>query len=353
MSLGLNLCCSCGHLSTWHSSPTYNETLLYNRLIPATVLLSGINFEQFKLFCRILRTPSLSKNQFYELQRFYMKPTLKEYLFSVHLPEMRQRFQGDRVVASDARYDSPGHSATKCTVAFMEHEKGYILHVENIDVRSCGGNSQLMEPRAIMEGVAFLLGEGVHVTELVTDANATVMKEVRLKWPQIKLSLDLWHKAKKISEKLAQLAKRRPNRGLTPWISEIRNHFYTCVNECGGSVEELEKRWLSVLKHVSDNHTDCRHAPVSIRERESSKWLVPGSPPHDTLTKFVRGFTKNFSHYVLARHTYLLESFHNMILKYALKRIGYRTGYTMRVCLAVLDWNFHRQLKVTLSVYGV
>ena len=123
---------------------------------------------------------------------------------------------------------------------------------------------------------------------------------------------------------------------------------------CGGNAESMERHWLSVIQHVCNDHSACQHRPLAMSGREALPWLEAGSTAHTALAEFVQRFTRHFEYYVKARSTASLESFHNVILKYATKRIAYRTGHTMRISLAILDWNHQhdRDTRYTARKYS-
>src|SRR5205807_1804104 len=125
-------------------------------------------------------------------------------------------------------------------------------------------------------------------------------------------------------------------------ISAVRNHFYFGAETCDGNLDKLSRSWHSILKHVLNDHTSCCHQ-ISDSPGGIKQGLTSGSLPFVSLKDFVTSnFTKDFKYYIRFRSSADLESFHNVILKYASKRIGYRKGYSLRVWLAVLDWNNNR-----------
>ncbi len=164
---------------------------------------------------------------------------------------------------------------------------------------------------------------------------------MRGKFPNISHSLDVWHKAKEIPEKLGPLAKRRENTGLLYWIRHIKRHLYWCVGNCNQNPAKLEKLWLSMLEHVTDNHQNCLYGNLELEVNRT--YLTTESSAFKELKDFSmsKSWLADFPFLVNNRHTSYLECFHNVILKYASKRIAYRSGYTMRIALAILDWNYN------------
>ena len=67
-------------------------------------------------------------------------------------------------------------------------------------------------------------------------------------------SLDIWHKAKKLTLRLSEVAKRAPYRSLLSWIRPITNHFWYCSHACKGDAEKMVDIWYGILYHVTNQH---------------------------------------------------------------------------------------------------
>lgn len=86
------------------------------------------------------------------------------------------------------------------------------------------------------------------------------------KLPQLELlhSLDIWHKAKKLSKCIHQAARVKGCESLKEWIDDIVSHFWFCCQNCEGGVGELKEVWFGVLHHVCGEHKwaegECRHS---------------------------------------------------------------------------------------------
>lgn len=72
--------------------------------------------------------------------------------------------------------DSPGFSAKYCTYTFMEYGSGDILIMVFIDKRSTDLKSTNMEVLGFERALDYLLGEGLKVLEVVTDAQSSIGK---------------------------------------------------------------------------------------------------------------------------------------------------------------------------------
>ena len=82
------------------------------------------------------------------------------------------------VVPGDGQMDFPGHFAKHCVYSLMEATTYYILHVENIDVRSTKHKSSAMEKKVCKLGLLVLL-EQLEIDEFASDANAQIVKMLR------------------------------------------------------------------------------------------------------------------------------------------------------------------------------
>ena len=79
------------------------------------------------------------------------------------------------IVAGDGQMDSPGHCAKHCVYSIMDRKNFYILHLENIDVRSTQLKSTVMETKGCEDCLLYLL-QRIKITEFVSDANTSVAR---------------------------------------------------------------------------------------------------------------------------------------------------------------------------------
>ncbi|XP_022809882.1 uncharacterized protein LOC111346887 [Stylophora pistillata] len=75
----------------------------------------------------------------------------------------------------------------------------------------------------------------------VSDCNAACILFYFLtdKFPQLELlhSLDIWHKAKKLSKCIHQAARVKGCESLKEWIDDVVSHFWFCCQNCEGRVK--------------------------------------------------------------------------------------------------------------------
>uniref|UniRef100_A0A8W8IZS6 Uncharacterized protein n=1 Tax=Magallana gigas TaxID=29159 RepID=A0A8W8IZS6_MAGGI len=113
-----------------------------------------------------------------------------------------------------------------------------------------------MERLLIDRGLQHLLTASLLVIwEIISDASRNIISLMKSEpYKHLQHSLDIWHKAKKLTISLSDIAKKPGCRGLLQWIRPIVNHFWWCCSTCKGSVERLLKRWMGILYHIINKH---------------------------------------------------------------------------------------------------
>ena len=76
--------------------------------------------------------------------------------------------------AGDGRNDSPGHSAQYLQYTLMEEESSDIMCIEFVDKREADLKSPNMEPIGLRRSIEALKGDGLIITEVVTDAHVQI-----------------------------------------------------------------------------------------------------------------------------------------------------------------------------------
>ncbi|PFX12302.1 hypothetical protein AWC38_SpisGene23764 [Stylophora pistillata] len=172
---------------------------------------------------------------------------------------------------------------------------------------------------------------GHSASEITIDASSSIIKlvrEMKDKFPQLELlhSLDIWHKAKKLSKCIHQAARVKGCESLKEWIDDIVSHFWFCYQNCEGRVEG-----------------ECRHSPEETPSNGKT-YLKKSSKALSALRKVVldKKWLSNLAFYVRFRHTSVLESYNSMLTKYAPKRMALEYPYfIMRIMLTAIDHNMH------------
>ncbi|KAL3693655.1 hypothetical protein R1sor_007306 [Riccia sorocarpa] len=121
----------------------------------------------------------------------------------------------------------------------------------------------------------------------------------------------------------------------------------------------LTKDVQNAAEHWAGNHAVCRTLPgqrkcvVENWEPGRDNKYVEGSETHKAVSDFLRKYlTENkMKFYLRARENFISETFHNVISKYATKRIYFDSSHVARLACAALDWNenIRRQVRVVYN----
>ncbi|KAJ8048485.1 hypothetical protein HOLleu_00823 [Holothuria leucospilota] len=86
----------------------------------------------------------------------------------------------------------------------MDYDTNDILHVAVVDKRQVGLKSPNMEKAAFIESLQTLQDNNLVVKEVVTDAHPSIRAYLKQQ-PDIDHSSDVWHGAKNIAKKMAEV----------------------------------------------------------------------------------------------------------------------------------------------------
>ncbi|CAC5418394.1 unnamed protein product [Mytilus coruscus] len=285
-ALYLKWTCKNNHfVNKWCSQSVLNRRLHSGDLLfSSALLISGCNFQKISLFARFLKLAIPLSVSYLKMQRTYLAPTLDE----IWEKEQNQ--------------------------VFLEFK-----------------NKELV-----------LLGKGLQIADIVTDAHVHVEALMRREFPNIKHSFDIWHGAKNLGKKIIKAGQEKEKKCLLEWTRDIVNHFWYSA-DVSKYIPKFMGVWCGMIHHVVNEHewsmsyTDdgtysCKHGPL-CEEREKG-WLKAGSPAHDAAIGIVmdKRFIKKIPFYLNCRSTAELENFQNLILIYASKRHSFNpVSYTQSV----------------------
>lgn len=249
--------CSNGHMGTWTSSEVLctnhkSNVFVNDMLIPICVLLSGNNYGKFKQFCDILHLHVPDITTFCRVQNLYCFPEILDFWSSMksNIIEILNDYD-DVCLCGDGRNDSPGHSAKFCCYVAMEHFTKIVVDLEVLDVREVGASTNM--EREGLTRILTRLASKTTISEIVTDASASILKRIRdMKDADENLanmhhSLDVWHRAKAIMKNLQKKARTKGNEELIPWIDAIVNHFWY---SCAQSKDDTEQLMVCIPIHM-------------------------------------------------------------------------------------------------------
>lgn len=153
---------------------------------------------------------------------------------------------------------------------------------------------------------------------------------------------------------MEKLAKQKDCVELKGWIKSIGNHMYWTALSSKGDGDEVKKKWISMIEHIQNTHTNCSHTPLNQSERKKP-WLKPHSK---AITKIEEKFLKSRFLNDLAKIspcgiTSSLESYHRVILMFAPKLFIFKyKGMLARLTLASMHFNEQTTRKQRVNKKG-
>lgn len=351
----VELHCINGCVYRWSSQPLLGAAAgAGNLMVTAAADMVGIPFPKLKRFAFVMNLKMIEKTTFYRLRGQYVFPEINK-AWSLHRKKLISEMKSAPEKISlgvDGQCDSPGHSATYCTVTSMDTKTNKVLDVEVVNVKEVK-SSQAMEKEGFIRTVTRLDSE-LSLNAISTDRHTQIRKLMATdsRFEHLVHQFDPWHIAKGISKKLVKLAKKKPCKMLNEWIPSIVNHVYWSVQTCEGNGEELAERLLSVVHHICNRHSfpgnkfykKCEHDKYTEDEVRSRNWLQMGSPPHEALKKVLLQpqLVKDIKKMNLNIFTTYLEIFHSLKIRYLPKSIFFeQEKMEAGVKLAALDHNLN------------
>ena len=201
----------------------------------------------------------------------------------------------------------------------------------------------------------------ISISSLTTDRHVQIRSYMKEEHPQIKHQFHVWHFAKNIKKKIVKKAKLKSCSELFDWVKAIVNHFWWCCASCGGNAQELKEKWISILYHITNQHSwenheifkQCEHPDLSFSKQR--KWLHKGSCAYAALEKIKtdKNLLKDLHYLSDFSHTGNLEVYHSLCQKFCQKRLYFSMhGMICRTMIAVLDHNCSANLPQTTTSYG-
>lgn len=110
--------CEQGHIMQWCSQPKTGKRPEGNILITAALVLSGILFNQFKVFCSALKLSIFTRPVYDKIINKYLFPVIC-HQWEEHRKKNIEAIKLSPIwLAGDRQYDSPGFCAKYCTYLF-------------------------------------------------------------------------------------------------------------------------------------------------------------------------------------------------------------------------------------------
>ncbi|KAF8354981.1 hypothetical protein PRIPAC_96604 [Pristionchus pacificus] len=258
-------------------------------------------------------------------------------------------------VSVDGRYDSPGYSASNCTVSCIDLQTNLLFMVVNMHKKEKGIDnvSGRMEKVGVRTGLRSIQALQIKIRSLCSDNDSKIGKMMR-EDPQlrdIKHLLDFWHLIKGINHDLRKISKLACCSNIKHWRRQIVNHAYYVHSKFGKSRQRGLMYWMSVLPHVTGRHANFRKVPflsgikkcMHSRLRPSNSHIIKrDSVEYQELKAIIMKptFLAGFLRASPKKNTSPNENFNSIINMYAPKsKACSRRWYGERIKLATMHFN--------------
>ncbi|KAF8356018.1 hypothetical protein PRIPAC_97641 [Pristionchus pacificus] len=258
-------------------------------------------------------------------------------------------------VSVDGRYDSPGYSASNCTVSFIDLQTNLLFMIVNMHKKEKGIDnvSGRMEKAGVRSGLMQIQALQMKIRSLCSDNDSKIGKMMR-EDPQlrdIKHLLDFWHLIKGINHDLRKISKLACCSNIKHWRRQIVNHAYYVHSKFGKSRQRGLMYWMSVLPHVTGRHANFRKVPflrgikkcMHSRLRPSNSHIIKrDSVEYQELKAVIMKptFLAGFLRASPKKNTSPNENFNSIINMYAPKsKASSRRWYGERIKLATMHFN--------------
>ncbi|GMT20131.1 hypothetical protein PFISCL1PPCAC_11427, partial [Pristionchus fissidentatus] len=258
-------------------------------------------------------------------------------------------------LAVDGRYDSPGYTATHCTISIIDLSTSLILRVINMHKLMPGieGISGRMEKEGVKRGLKEVIANQFEIRSVVSDNDARISKMLReeSQFQKVQHLLDFWHIIKGVNHDLRELAKKKKCANIQYWRRRIINHGYYVHYRYGRNRQRAINYWKSILAHVTGRHGHFEKVPFLTGIRKCKHKYLPESVAHQIDRKseeFRQLKAVIMKPSLLAaleraapkKNTSPCESFNSLVNLYAPKRIASSHAiYNEKIKLAVMHYN--------------
>ncbi|XP_065336483.1 uncharacterized protein LOC135940755 [Cloeon dipterum] len=335
------------HQFSWSTTPKEKNTPIFNILLAAAIFCAGIGYTTIRKMTDAIGLAFFSHQTFYSHINNFTAPILRHSWIRMREEIFKDlQSKDDLVVSGDARFDSPGHSAKYALYSIMSNFNNKIIDFVLWQKGFLPGEMESKSCAYVFNRLVEKLGVG-KVRIFCTDRNPSVAKMMRENFKDVEHAFDVWHLAKGLRKKLIAVAKK--HKQIEGWIEAIVNHIWHVSSTCGGDSDTLLEKWNSMLYHIRGKHQwkegketkTCDHRTYEDESEAKIDWITDESAfaalkkvTHNT--RFLNQL-KHCKHFV---HTGNLESFHNVILVYASKRVHFfYENMLLKTILAVLDHN--------------
>lgn len=347
--------CQNGHLISWNSSSTTGSQYTVNYRIMLAYLCSGMNQIQYERFSEFSNTGTLTEHfrvqsalTFSAVIAVVARESIQFALFD-EIQISKENKEDGISIMTDARHQCRKNSFHTDHVALgcNTHKVVDLQHVNKYEERS----TQKHEVIGCEKMYEEFGRKNVKINVHTHDRNVSVNKVIRTK-NTVKNCNERWHAAKAITKGMKVIssgAVKNIGRTWHPELADkgslVRNHVYYSIDNCGGDPAVLRRMMDNCVLHFQNRHDNCAAESGCKEPGYVPEFIILREPVAvRLLSDFLHSTTlyKNAQDYVLNKDTFYVESFNNAVLMYLDKRLHYKDRtYTMRMNLAVLNWNEH------------
>ncbi|XP_040212970.1 uncharacterized protein LOC120943636 [Rana temporaria] len=341
-----------GHhrLKLWDSQPKIKHYGAGNILLAGAITVTGGSYAKVSEMFDLCGIAMFGKTSFNRSQNVFV---FKAIDISWEKNKENVTIEIDNkplFLIGDGQCDSHGFSAKYSTYTFMDCYSKKIVDFELVQATQTT-SSAAMEKSGFTKCLDRIIDNDLNVQMVGTDRHTGIRKLLSTteKYKHIIHQFDLLHYVKKFRRKLTQIAKKKINEALLPWIRPIMNHLYYCSSHCNGKEHVFKEIWHSLLHHIVNEHEweienekhKCLHDPISV-DAHHVPWIKRKSPAYIALSAIVLDgqLGKDTKHLTYFCQPGILETYHSMILKFRPKIIHYRfDSMEARTKLAALCHN--------------
>ncbi|CAG2188781.1 unnamed protein product [Mytilus edulis] len=162
---------------------------------------------------------------------------------------------------------------------------------------------------------------------------------------------DLWHAVKAVKKAVTKISKGTKRSEGISWsvqlgdkVEPIATHINWAVRNCEQNSLKLKESLDNIVNHYCDNHENCHHSSRCRFDSnyEPSRIVLTNLKARKILEIAIKSSTiyKYPQDYILAKDTFYVESFNNVVNIFQDKRICFGDDqYKLRSNLAVCHWN--------------
>ena len=347
--------CRNQHVIRWNSSSTLGSQYTINYKMMLAFLCSGMSQAQYERFSEFSKTGTLTSHfmakaalTFSAVISVVARESIHFALFD-EIQSSKNKEEDGISIMTDARHQCRKNSFYTSHVALGQHTHK-VLNIQNVN-KIEERSSQRHEIVGCEKMYEDFDRRDVKVNIHAHDRNMSVNKVIKSK-NSVKNCNERWHAAKPVTKGIKAISSGAlKNKGKT-WHPELadkgallRNHVYYSIDNCAGDPSVLRELLGNCVLHFQNIHSNCSSESKCKEDGYIPEFTILRDPVAvRLLTNFIQSTTlyKNASDYVLNRDTFYVESFNNSLLIYLDKRLHYKDNtYTLRMNLAVLNWNEH------------